>query len=143
MDNIVITTLPIACERESVFAMAKRDRPLINSICKFAKRLREEGIEVFARKENIIATEKGYFLAFFEKDLAEVQKEQEEKPFIGEDGRQKVKLIDNEGKEHIEDVAELVAKTFVPNPFNYPYVRFKDNNPLNCNKSNLYWSDVK
>lgn len=144
MRNIVITTLPIASSREDVFEMAQGERPLINAICQYAKELRKSGKEVFARNKNIIAAENGYFMALYEDELEQMSiKEEIEEQFKGEDGRLKVKLFDKEGKEYIEDVATLVAKTFVPNPFNHRYVKFKDGNEINCNKSNLYWSDTE
>lgn len=34
-----------------------------------------------------------------------------------------------------------VARHFIPNPNNYKFVRFIDNNKYNCNVENLYWSE--
>lgn len=141
---IVITTLPIACDRQEVFKMSQRDRSLINSICRYADKLRKEDKEVFARKNNIIATESGYFLALYEDELQQLDvKEEKEQQFIGEDGRMKVRLMDKDQKEVIADIANMVAQAYVPNPFNHKYVKFKDGNKINCNKSNLYWSDTE
>ncbi len=42
-------------------------------------------------------------------------------------------------KGRIWSVSRLVAKTFIPNQENKPYVGHKDNNPLNNSVSNLYW----
>lgn len=36
-------------------------------------------------------------------------------------------------------VSRLVALVYVPNPYNYPFVCHKDNNPLNNYYKNLYW----
>ena len=144
MKSIVITTLPIKCDRDEVFKMAQDDRELIDAICQYSKKVKKEDKEVFARNKNIIAAEHGYFLALYEDELENINvKDPDEEQFEGEDGRMKMKLFDKEGNEHIEDVATLVAKTFVPNPFNHSYVKFKDNNPVNCNASNLYWSDTQ
>lgn len=144
MRNIVITTLPIKCNQEEVFNMAQDDRELIHTICSYSKGLRKQNKEVFARKKNIIAAEHGYFLALYEDELENINvKDPDEDQFKGGDGRMKVKLFDEAGNEHIEDVAVLVAKSFVPNPFNHPFVKFKDENPVNCNASNLYWSDTQ
>lgn len=38
-------------------------------------------------------------------------------------------------------VHDLVARAFVPNPYNLPYVRHKDGNGHNNRADNLYWSD--
>lgn len=40
-------------------------------------------------------------------------------------------------------VAQLVARTFVPNPDNLPYVGYLDGNRSNVDASNLYWTDKK
>ena len=63
----------------------------------------------------------------------------EVKPYKGEDGRMKVKLINNDGIEYEEDLAILIAKTFIPNPNNYQHVEFIDGNPNNCRADNLKW----
>ena len=36
-------------------------------------------------------------------------------------------------------IHRLVAKTFLPNPNNFPCINHKDNNPLNNNVNNLEW----
>lgn len=42
-----------------------------------------------------------------------------------------------------EKVHRLVAKTFIPNPNNYPCVNHKDENPSNNNVDNLEWCTHK
>ena len=59
--------------------------------------------------------------------------------FKGKDGRMKVELRDNNGEQYIEDLATLVALQFVPNPFGYTKVSFKDGNPENVHAENLQW----
>lgn len=39
----------------------------------------------------------------------------------------------------IWSVSRIVAKTFIPNLKNKPYVGHKDNNPMNNSISNIYW----
>lgn len=46
-------------------------------------------------------------------------------------------------KPHRLIVARLVAKTFIPNPNNYPQVNHIDENSLNNNVNNLEWCDYK
>lgn len=143
--KIVITFLPLTKSKEEVFGIVKRSKLLINTICKYSKELKRAGIEVYERHVNIIHTERGYYCAFFEEDLEENRTEKREnpKPFKGIDGRLKVALIDKDGETVVEDLASLVARTFLSNPENHPYVNFKDGNPENVKAENLEYSPVK
>ena len=69
MNRIVITHCPLETNKDEVFAMAKPDEKLIDAIKMHSKKKAGEGIETFEQKDNIIATEKGYYCAFFESDL--------------------------------------------------------------------------
>lgn len=40
-------------------------------------------------------------------------------------------------------VHRLVADAFIENPHNLPIVGHKDNNKLNPNKNNLYWTTIQ
>ena len=58
---------------------------------------------------------------------------------IGKNGYARVTLyIEGKGR-YRELVHRLVAKSFIPNPNNYPCVNHKDENPLNNNVENLEW----
>lgn len=61
--------------------------------------------------------------------------------YKGIDGRMKVKLIDNFGVEKEEDVADLIAKKFLPSWLRKEgeLPKFKDGNPENCALANLYY----
>lgn len=61
--------------------------------------------------------------------------------YVGTDGRMKVKLINKFGVETEEDVAEIVAKTYLPSWMRKDdeLPKFKDGNPKNCSLSNLYY----
>lgn len=69
MNRIVITHCPLEVDKDEVFAMAKNDEQLINAIKKQSEQKTLEGVETFERRDNIIATEKGYYFAFWASDL--------------------------------------------------------------------------
>lgn len=137
---VVITTLPISTPSEEAYECAIDDKGLRRGIIEYQKLLEKEGVEVFSRHQNVLATEKGWFFCFYESDVQTIEDEGKVKPFMGEDGRLKVVLLNAEGKPEIKDLATMVAETFVPNPENLPLVLFKDGNPENCNSDNLYYA---
>lgn len=57
-------------------------------------------------------------------------------------GYLKLKLYDK-GKIKYESVHRLVAKMFIPNPYNLPQVNHIDGNKKNNNIDNLEWIDMK
>jgi hypothetical protein len=142
---VAITNLPLTVAKEEAYKNAVHDRRLIGIMVEYRKTLEGQGIEVFKRKENILVTEKGYYMAFYKDELQEItndeDKEMAEKQYFGKDGRLKVKLQDKDGVDHELDVATMVAQQFLQNPFNFKHVSFKDGNPANCNASNLYWDN--
>lgn len=68
-NRIVITHCPLQTDAEKVWKMAKEDKILIDIIKKQSELKKNKGIETFEQRHNIIATEEGYYLAFYEKDL--------------------------------------------------------------------------
>lgn len=50
-------------------------------------------------------------------------------------------ILTNDGKSRWEQVHRLVAKHFIPNPYNHRFVKFLDKDVANVKASNLYWSD--
>ena len=59
---------------------------------------------------------------------------------ISLDGRIQTRNYDaQDGTKRYVRVHTLIAKTFVPNPYNLPQVDHKDGNKLNCSVSNLEW----
>lgn len=141
---VYITHLPLDKDREEVFAIVKRSRMLINSICQYSKDLRKKGVEVYERRVNIIRTNAGYFCAFFEDDINDntTNKKEPIEPFEGIDGRMKVKLT-KDGEVYVEDLAKMVALMFVPNPDKFEFVKHKDGDLKNNKQENLYWSKEK
>ncbi|MDC7248571.1 MAG: hypothetical protein PQJ49_01470 [Sphaerochaetaceae bacterium] len=69
VDNIIITKFPLSNEAEDVFRFVKEDPDLIEAIENVKKGLKKNSIEIFEHRGNIIATDVGYFGAFYESDL--------------------------------------------------------------------------
>lgn len=136
-EPIVICHLPISVKPEIAFRDTARDRSLITAIVEYRKQLEKDNIEVFKRVDNVIATESGYYISFYEKDLNISEEGEEVKPFTGEDGRQKVLLMGKDNTPILKDLAELVANEFCPNPSNYQFVDFIDGDKTNCKAENL------
>ena len=65
--------------------------------------------------------------------------------YIGADGRMKVQLVDKYGVSKEHDVANIVARTFIPSEGvpECALPMFKDGNPANCAANNLYWECTK
>lgn len=138
-EPIVICHLPLKVKPEIAFKDSAKDRGLISAIVSYRKQLEKDNIEVFKRVDNVIATEKGYYIAFYEKDLNISEEGENVKPFTGEDGREKVLLMGEDNTPVLCDLAEMVAKEFCPNPNNYKHVGFIDGDSKNCRAENLVW----
>jgi len=138
---IAITHLPPCTPFEEAAECAIDDLGLRRGIIEYRKVLEQEGVEVFTRHRNMLSTNKGFYFAFYEDDLKVVEDEQKVKPFMGEDGRLKVVLMNDKNMPEVKDLATLVAETFVPNPNGYTKVGFKNNNVEDCNSENLTWHE--
>lgn len=69
-DTIVITSWGLKIGHDESFKMVDDDKFLNDAIEKYYKQILElEDVEVFYKNKNIIVTEKGYFGAFYLKDL--------------------------------------------------------------------------
>lgn len=64
------------------------------------------------------------------------------KPWISTTGYLNIKVIEN-GKRKNKRLHRLIAKAFIPNPFNKPHVNHIDGNKLNNCIDNLEWCDHK
>lgn len=62
-------------------------------------------------------------------------------PVKEKSGYIKVKLFNNKGKRKTLLLHRLIAKTFIPNPNNYPEINHKDYNRSNNSVDNLEWCD--
>ena len=60
------------------------------------------------------------------------------KTFIAENGYKRVSIT-LKGKEKKYPIARLVAKAFIPNPNNYPFINHKNGNKLDNSIYNLEW----
>ena len=71
MENIVICKIGIETSSDKVFTenTLHDDNDLINSIVVYGEKIKSDGGEIFKHEKNIIATDKGYFLAFYESEL--------------------------------------------------------------------------
>jgi len=141
--TIVITTEPIDRPADKMFECAVDDHDLSNAICKYADALRRSDIEVFKRVKNIIATDKGYYFAWYEEDVHNMEGGLNNPiPFKGKDGRMKVTIKAEDGRYSSEDLATLVAMAFCPNLSKHKKTWFKDGDTGNCNADNIYWLPV-
>ena len=61
-------------------------------------------------------------------------------PTINSNGYLKVGLAKGDGTHEQMLVHRIVAKHFIPNPYDHPEVNHKDGNKLNCAKDNLEWT---
>lgn len=69
MEEIIITHCPLNSIPEDIFKMAKDDAKLVKAIQEYGDRLKERDVEIFENRQNIIVTDKGFYLAFYESDL--------------------------------------------------------------------------
>jgi hypothetical protein len=67
--EIVIIGTDLTAKKENVFKALKNDVDLINSINEFAIKLKNDNIEIFEQKDNILITEKGYYLAVYPENI--------------------------------------------------------------------------
>ena len=138
---IAITSLPLSVSFEEAIECCVDDLGLRRGIIEYRKVLEQEGAEIFTRHKNMLSTNKGFYFAFFEDDLKTVEDEQKVKPFMGEDGRLKVVLLNDKNMPEVKDLATLVAETFVPNPNGYKNVGFLNGDANDCNSTNLTWHE--
>lgn len=69
MNPIVITSCPLSVKKEEIFKMATPDSLLESAIKAYSKKMTQKGLETFEHYQNVIITEKGYFMAFYQSDL--------------------------------------------------------------------------
>lgn len=62
-----------------------------------------------------------------------------EETWIGDDGYERVTLVDSFGREKIRKVHELVAEAFIPNPEGKKHVHHINGGKLDNRAVNLAW----
>lgn len=135
-----IIQMPIGHPQAEVFTYVRTERELVDAACRYADKLRENNVEIFERKGNVLATDKGYFAVLFDEEIrSQPGNIDNPTPFKGLDGRMKIKVKSEKGDWVVEDLANLVAKKFVPNMHMRKRVWFKDAKVENCQADNLYF----
>lgn len=71
-ERIAVIRMPDKITEDVAWSMVVDDRLLIDTICKYSKELRDNGIKIYERRSNVISTEAGYFFAIREEDMAMV-----------------------------------------------------------------------
>ncbi len=133
-----IMQFPIGHPQQDVFVFVRTDRELIDAACRYADKLREQDVEVFERRGNVIASDKGYFAVLFEEEIRSQPGNVDNPiPFKGDDGRLKIMVVKEDGSKVVQDLAELVAQKLVPNMYHRTKVGFRDNNRGNVQANNL------
>lgn len=67
--KIVIAHTPLSVPADDVWKLANPDPDLCDAIATKKRELRKARKEVWARRNNIIATEEGYYMAVFEDEI--------------------------------------------------------------------------
>lgn len=138
--KITVVTIPITTPKEKVLECVSSDKILINAICEYRRYLEKNNVEVYSRSENILATEQGYMCAYYDEDLRNMEGGIDNPiPFKGKDGRMKVRIVAENGNVTNEDLADLVAMRYCPNPKEYKRTWFRDAQVENCDADNIFY----
>lgn len=85
-EGIVVVKFPLSNNPEDAWSFARPDKALIDVINEAKKKLKNDGVEIFEQRDNVIATDVGYYAAFWEKDFNAAKKNSNDKK--DEDGEQ-------------------------------------------------------
>lgn len=69
-DRIVITQFALSYQADKVFSYVTKDEKLVKAITNVKVKLEKQSVEIFEQRDNIIATDKGYYGAFWESQLS-------------------------------------------------------------------------
>jgi len=67
--STIIISTDLSSKKENVFKGANNDIDLVNAIDLFKEKLKNNNIEVWEQKDNILVTENGYYLAVYPEDI--------------------------------------------------------------------------
>ena len=73
--KICVLHVPISEKKEDVFKLISDNLHLTYAMDSFVKKLNASDIEIFHAEKNLIATEEGYYITYFQKDLT-IKKEE-------------------------------------------------------------------
>ena len=68
-NSIIIISTDLSAKKENVFKAANTDVDLVNAITSYKEELKNNNVEVWEQKDNIIVTEKGYYLAVYPENI--------------------------------------------------------------------------
>ncbi len=68
-NDVSIILFSIKENKDRVFSLTQDDEYLIRKIKEHASLIEQKGVEVFHYEKNIIATDTGYYGAFYEKNI--------------------------------------------------------------------------
>ena len=77
-ESILILTMPLDENKSRAFEQESTDEKLIKAIEDYIPALKENGVEIFEQKNNILITEQGYYLAVYSKDITIINDEDED-----------------------------------------------------------------
>lgn len=75
MSNIVFCNFPLDIDGERIEEVKREQSELVDAIEEYSVKLEQQDIETFSRFDNIIATEDGYYAAFYASDVKEDEDE--------------------------------------------------------------------
>lgn len=66
---VVIVSAELASKLENVLKSRSDDGMLVETMDEYVEKFKSENVEIFERYDNILVTERGYYIAVFESDL--------------------------------------------------------------------------
>lgn len=73
--NVIIVSAELSSKLKNVLKSRSTNEMLVETMDEYVKKFKEENIEIFERYDNILVTEKGYYLSVFESDLKPLKNE--------------------------------------------------------------------